>query len=63
MQLHKWGEFTVIIINIIVITILSLFQVKHGKAVYTWKAGHKEEFVYEKVLLVTITIIIIKTTF
>ena len=53
MQLHKWGEFTVIIINIIVITILSLFQVKHEKAVYTWKAGHKEEFVYEKVLLVT----------
>ena len=52
MQLHKWGEFTVII-NIIVITIVSLFQVKHGKAVYTWKAGHKEEFVYEKVLLVT----------
>ena len=23
--------------------------VKHGKATYYWKAGHKEEFLYEKV--------------
>ena len=23
--------------------------VKHGKACYYWKAGHKEEFLYEKV--------------
>jgi hypothetical protein len=23
--------------------------VKHGKAQYTWKAGHREEFIYEKV--------------
>ena len=24
--------------------------VKHGKATYYWKAGHKEEFLYEKVM-------------
>ena len=22
--------------------------VKHGKAIYYWKAGHKEEFIYDK---------------
>ena len=78
-QLHKWGDFTTIIIFISLSSWSSSSwswssfsshyhpdhnhghhadddQVKHGKAVYTWKAGHKEEFVYEKVHLVIVII-------